>query len=79
MKSAKAVVAAIGSTITALMTALATVSLVLDDDAVDVTEIGTLTTAVVALGLTIWAVWRVPNAGYIEREQALRTGTLRSR
>lgn len=79
MKTAKAVVAGIGSTLTALMTMLATISLVLDDDAVDVTEYGTLTTAIASLVLTVWAVWRVPNAGMVDRDKMLRTGTMSPR
>lgn len=77
MKTAKAIVAGIGTTLTAVMTAITTVSFVLSDDAVDLNEIGTLATAAVTLGLTIWAVWRVPNAGYIERDQAIRTGSFK--
>lgn len=83
MKKAKAVVAGIGSTLTALMTMLTTISFVLDDDAVDVNEIGSLATAVVTLGLTIWAVWRVPNAGMVDEEEfrveMLRTGKMPGR
>ena len=83
MKSAKAVIAGIGASLTALMTMLATISLVLDDDAVDVTEIGTLSTAIVSLVLTIWAVWRVPNEGMVDEAaqwaEMLRTGTMPGR
>lgn len=59
--AAKAVVTAVGATLTALTTALATVQLVLSDDAVDFAEYGTLTTAVVTLLATVYATWRVPN------------------
>lgn len=76
MKTAKAVVAAIGATVTALTTALTTVTFVLSDDAVDVGEIGSLATALVSLGLTVWAVWRVPNEGMIDKDEALRTGRM---
>jgi hypothetical protein len=61
MRTAKAVVAAIGSTLTALSTAAATASVVLGDDKIDLGEISTITTAVVSLVATIYAVWRVPN------------------
>jgi hypothetical protein len=79
MKTAKAVVAGIGATLTALMTMWATVSVAAQDDAFDAGEIGTLTTAAITLALTVWAVWRVPNAGMVDRDEAVRTGTLRSR
>lgn len=59
--AAKTVVTAIGATLTALTTALATVQLVLSDDAVDFAEYGTLTTAAVTLLATVYATWRVPN------------------
>lgn len=75
MRTAKAVVAAIGSTLTALTSALATVTLVLDDDAVDLNEISSLITAVVVLGATVWAVWRVPNEGYVQVGELDKTGT----
>lgn len=58
---AKAIVAAVGTTLTALTTALATVQLVTNDDAIDLSEWGTLTTAAVTLAATIYAVWRTPN------------------
>lgn len=61
MTSAKTVVAAIGATLTGLTTALATVQLVLSDDAVDLAEYGTLVTAGVTLLATIYGVWRTPN------------------
>lgn len=60
-KPTKAIVAAVGSTLTALMTALATVTLVLDDDAVDLNEVSSLATAALSLVMTIYAVWKVPN------------------
>jgi hypothetical protein len=37
------------------------VQLALADDAVDLTEYGTLATAAATLVATVWAVWRVPN------------------
>lgn len=61
LTSAKAVAAGIGLTLTSLTTALATVQLVLSDDAVDFAEYGTLTTAAVTLVASIYAVWRTPN------------------
>lgn len=59
--AAKAWVAAAGSTLTALTTALATASVVLDDDAVDMGEIVPITTAVVTLAATIYGVWKARN------------------
>jgi hypothetical protein len=61
MTAAKTLVAMLGTTLTAITTALATVELVLTDDRVDLTEYGTLATAVVSLVGTVYAVWRVPN------------------
>jgi len=59
--SAKAVAAAIGTTLTAVTTALATVQLVLSDDAIDLAEVSTLATAAVSLAGTVYAVWRTEN------------------
>lgn len=51
---AKAVVAAVGTIVTALTAAFT-------DDVVDIGEVGELTAVVIAAGLTIYGVWRVPN------------------
>jgi hypothetical protein len=61
MRTAKALVAALGTSLTAATTALAVVSTALGDDAIDVTEIGSITSAIFSFGLTVYAVWRVPN------------------
>lgn len=61
MTAAKAIVAAIGTTATAVGTAMATASVVLADDKVDFTEYGTIATAVALLVGTIYAVWKTPN------------------
>lgn len=61
MTKAKAVVAGIGTTLTALTTALATVSVALSDDALDLAEISAVLTALLTAGATIYAVWRTPN------------------
>jgi len=58
---AKMWAAAIGSTLTAATTALATVQIVLSDDKVDFSEYGTVTTAVLTLAATVYAVWRTEN------------------
>lgn len=60
-KPIKALVAGFGATLTALTTALATVSLAVGDDVVDAQEYGALTTAAVVLVTTVYGVWRVPN------------------
>lgn len=56
----KAYAAAIGGTLTALTTALATAQVVLADGAVDLSEISTVALAVVTLATTVYAVWKVP-------------------
>ena len=61
MTTAKAVVAAIGATLTAASTANAAVQLALQDGSLGADEIGSVTAALVVLGTTVWAVWRVPN------------------
>lgn len=58
---AKAVAAAIGSTLVAASTALASVQVVLDDGALDAAEYGLILTAVVTFLGAVYAVWRVPN------------------
>jgi len=79
MKTAKAVVAGIGGTLTALTVMWATLSVAAQDDVFDAGEIGTLVTAAVTLVTTVWAVWRVPNEGMVDRDQMVRTGTMGSR
>lgn len=79
MKRAKAIVAAIGGTLTALMVVLATVNVAAEDDIFDAGEIGSITTAVMTFALTVWAVWRVPNAGMVDKDEMLRTGTMPGR
>lgn len=54
MEFAKAAVAAVGTVVTALTAALA-------DNVLDVNEVGTVLSTVVVAGLTVYAVWRVPN------------------
>lgn len=57
----KAVISAIGVTLTALTTAWAAVELAVADGAVSADEIGSTASAVAAAIGTIYAVWRVPN------------------
>lgn len=54
MKIAKAVVAAVGTLTTVLTAALA-------DDVLDVSETGSLVSALILGALSVYAVWRVPN------------------
>lgn len=61
LTAAKAVAAAIGATLTAATTALAAVTLALSDDKIDFAEYGSLATAALTLGATVYAVWRTPN------------------
>jgi hypothetical protein len=61
MRTAKAVAAAIGSSLTALASANAAVQLALEDGSLGPDEIGSVVTAVVVLVATVWAVWRLPN------------------
>lgn len=61
MTAAKAIMAGIGATATAIGSAAATASVVLADDKVDFTEYGTIATAVALLIGTIYAVWKTPN------------------
>lgn len=58
---AKMWAAAVGATLTALMTALATAQVALDDGALDLGDVGLITTAVVTLGSTVYAVWKMEN------------------
>jgi len=80
MKSAKAIIAGVGATLTALMTMWATVSVAAQDDAFDMGEIATLISTATTLALTIYAVWRVPNEGMVDEEELraemLRTGKM---
>jgi hypothetical protein len=60
-KPTKAIVAGIGSTITAITTMWATLSLVAEDNGIDAGEIGIGATAVLTCIATIRAVWQVRN------------------
>lgn len=57
----KAVISAIGVTLTAVTTAWAAVELAVSDGVVSADEIGSTASAVAAAIGTIYAVWRVPN------------------
>ena len=59
--AAKAWVAAIGTTLTALTTALAAASLALADDALDLNEVSAIVTAAITAGATVYGVWRTEN------------------
>lgn len=58
---AKTYAAAIGATATAVMAAVASVQVVLDDGALDAAEYGLIATAVVTLVGTVYGVWRTEN------------------
>lgn len=59
MDKAKAIVAAIGMVITALTAILA-------DNVLDANEVGTLVTVLIEAAIAVWAVWAVPNAGFVK-------------
>ena len=59
--AAKAVVAGIGATITALLGALTVVSVAVNDGQLDGGEIGGLITTAITLITTVYGVWKVPN------------------
>lgn len=60
-KPTKAIVAAVGSTVTALASGVAAVQLAIEDGSLSADEVGSVTAALVLLGLTVWGVWRTPN------------------
>jgi len=57
----KAVISAIGTTLTALATAWAAVENAGSDGLINAADYGSIATAVAAAVGTIYAVWRVPN------------------
>ncbi len=57
----KAYVAALGGTVTAVTTFLATLSLVVGDDAITMEEVSSVASAVVSLVGTVLSVWKVTN------------------
>lgn len=59
--NAKAWVAAVGATLTAVTAAWASVTTTLGDNHIDGGEAGTILTALFTLVGTVVAVWRVPN------------------
>jgi len=58
---AKAWVAGIGSTLTAIVVAIGVLSGALQDNKIDGGEIATLISTAVTLVGTVYSVWRVPN------------------
>lgn len=58
---AKTVVAAVGTTLTALTTAIAAVNVALSDNSLDGNDYLSLAVAATTLVSTIYGVWRVPN------------------
>lgn len=61
LRPTKAIVAGVGSTLTALATMWATVSIAYESNGIDVGEYGTILTAVLMCAGTIRAVWSVTN------------------
>lgn len=59
--NAKAWVAAVGATLTAVTTAWASVTTTFSDNVIDVAEVGSTASAVTALVATVYGVWRVEN------------------
>lgn len=57
----KAIVAGVGTTLTALATMWATISVVDESNGIDIGEAGTIFTAVLVCIATIRAVWQVTN------------------
>jgi hypothetical protein len=58
MKTAKAVVTAVGAIVTVLTAALA-------DNVFNASETGTTIACVVEQGITVWTVWKMRNKGYV--------------
>lgn len=58
--AAKAWVAGIGGTLTALTTGLAAVQLAVEDGSLGVDEVGSVTGALVLMAVTVYGVWRAP-------------------
>ncbi len=61
VKSAKAIAAAVGTTATAITTWVAAFTVVASDDAIDLAEVGAITTATLTMAATVYGVWRVVN------------------
>lgn len=57
----KAVISAIGTTLTAVSTAWAAVQNATSDGLMDATDYGSIATAAAVAVATVYAVWRVPN------------------
>lgn len=57
----KAVISAIGTSLTAVATAWAAVENATSDGLMDATDYGSVATAVAVAVATVYAVWRVPN------------------
>lgn len=61
MSAAKAWIAGLGTTLTAVTTVLATLQVALSDDAFSTDEVATIVIALLTAGSTIYGVWRIPN------------------
>lgn len=60
-KPTKAIVAGVGSTLAALSTMWATLSVAAEDNGIDMGEVGTIATAVLVCVATVRAVWQTTN------------------
>jgi len=66
--AAKAKVAAIGATLTALLVALGPLQTALEDDRLDLGEVTTVGGALVTLGATVYGVWRTTNKPVADKD-----------
>lgn len=61
VKGTKAIVAAVGATATAVLTATTSLAVFVGDDQIDVNEVSGILAAVFALVGTVWGVWNTTN------------------
>ena len=61
VKGTKAVVAAVGATATAVVSAATSLAVFVGDDRIDVNEVSGILATVVALVGTVWGVWNTTN------------------
>lgn len=66
--AAKAKVAAVGATLTAILVALGPLQVALEDDKLDLGEVTTLGGALVTLAATVYGVWRTRNKPVIDKD-----------
>lgn len=61
VKGTKAIVAAVGVTATAVLTAATSLAVFVGDDQIDVNEVSGILATVFALVGTVWGVWNTTN------------------